>query len=148
MKGPLIVAAGMCCDLRKRCLPLATICATASVLVGAAASGLLKELFDRLRPAFADPTFAAAVTTPATPSFPSGHATTAFAAAAAVGALHPRLRWPLFALAALVGLSRVYLGVHYGLDVLAGAALGTAIGLGAVWTARRLPRVGARALPA
>lgn len=148
VKGPLMIAAGVCGDLRARCLPLATICATVSVVVAAAASGLLKELFDRLRPALADPTFAAAVSTPATPSFPSGHAATAFAAAAAVGALHPRLRWPLFAVAALVGLSRVYLGVHYGLDVLAGATLGTAVGLGVVRVTRRLPRVRARAVPA
>ena len=75
---------------------------------------------------------------PDTPSFPSGHATTAFAAAAVVGALYPRLRIPVYGLAALVGLSRVYLGVHYTLDVLAGAALGIALGLGVVWAIRRL----------
>jgi undecaprenyl-diphosphatase len=61
---------------------------------------------------------------------PSGHASTAFAAALAVGLAHPRLRWPLLALAALVALSRVWLGVHYLTDVIAGAALGAAVAAG------------------
>ncbi|MGI9111285.1 MAG: phosphatase PAP2 family protein, partial [Gaiellaceae bacterium] len=41
----------------------------------------------------------------------------------------PRLRWPLFALAALIAFSRVYVGVHYPLDALAGAVLGLLTGL-------------------
>jgi membrane-associated phospholipid phosphatase len=52
--------------------------------------------------------------------------------------LHPRLRWPVLGLATLVGLSRVYLGVHFWFDVLAGAALGIAVGWTAVWGMRRL----------
>ena len=57
---------------------------------------------------------------PAAASFPSGHAATAFAAAVAVALFYPRLGRPLLALAAVVALSRVYLGVHYLLDVAAG----------------------------
>jgi undecaprenyl-diphosphatase len=49
-----------------------------------------------------------------------------------VALLHPRLRLPAFGLAALVALSRVYLGVHYWLDIAAGAALGVLIGLATV----------------
>ena len=81
---------------------------------------------------------------PASPSFPSGHATTSFAAAAAVAILVPRLRVPAFALAALVGFSRVYLGVHYTLDVLCGAVLGTLIGVGIALAARRAAQQPAR----
>ena len=66
---------------------------------------------------------------PHSSSMPSGHATTAFAAAVAVGLVHPRLRWPLLVLAALVAVSRVWLGVHYLTDVIAGAALGTSVAL-------------------
>jgi undecaprenyl-diphosphatase len=139
VKAPLIVAAGGLADLGKcrRC-PNAAVCAAVSVGIAAALVGLVKEIVDRVRPALADPSVTALVATPPSPSFPSGHTTTAFAAAVAVGALHPRLRWPLIVLAALVGLSRVYLGVHYAFDVLAGAALGTAIGLTTVWAMRRV----------
>jgi len=61
---------------------------------------------------------------------PSGHATTSFALA---GALQRRWMW---AVAAISALSRVAIGVHYPSDVLAGAALGGALG----WAAARLFR--------
>jgi len=72
-------------------------------------------------------------------SFPSGHATTAFAAAFAWGAYLPRARWALYGLATLVAFSRVYLGVHFPLDVVYGAFLGAVIGLGSARLFRRRP---------
>jgi undecaprenyl-diphosphatase len=65
---------------------------------------------------------------PATLSFPSGHATTSFAAATAAGRIAPPARWPLRAAAAAMALTRPYLGLHYPSDAFAGAALGTALG--------------------
>jgi undecaprenyl-diphosphatase len=62
-------------------------------------------------------------------SFPSAHATSSTAAATALGRVQPRARLPLFALAAAICVGRPYLGMHYPSDVLAGAVLGTAIGL-------------------
>lgn len=59
-------------------------------------------------------------------SFPSGHSTTAFATAVALGALFPKARIPLLALAVPVVLTRIVLGSHYPSDVVAGAALGSA----------------------
>jgi undecaprenyl-diphosphatase len=57
-------------------------------------------------------------------SFPSGHATTAFALAATIGFISERWFYPALALAAAIALSRVTGGVHYPSDVLAGAVVG------------------------
>ena len=57
-------------------------------------------------------------------SFPSGHATTAFALAAVIGFVSERWFYPTLALAAVIGVSRVALGVHYPSDVVGGALLG------------------------
>ena len=64
-------------------------------------------------------------------SFPSGHTTTAFAVAVAVSVFLPKLRWVLIPFAFITGLSRVYLGVHFPLDVAYGGLIGALIGIGA-----------------
>lgn len=64
---------------------------------------------------------------PSSTSFPSGHAASASAFATAVGLEQPRLRVPVAGLASAVAFSRVYTGVHYPGDVLAGAAIGVAV---------------------
>lgn len=61
---------------------------------------------------------------PTDPSFPSNLATIVFAMAAGVGLGHRRLGIVAYLLATLAALSRVFAGVHYPLDVLAGATLG------------------------
>ena len=67
---------------------------------------------------------------PSSLSFPSAHSTASFAAATAMTRVDP-VAGVLFALAAAIAIGRPYLGMHYPSDVLAGALLGTAIGL--VW---------------
>lgn len=57
-------------------------------------------------------------------SFPSGHATTAFAAAVAIGALWPRLRPLMWTYAVVIAVSRVVVTVHHPSDVIAGALVG------------------------
>ncbi|MFC6704004.1 phosphatase PAP2 family protein [Flexivirga alba] len=64
---------------------------------------------------------------PTSSSFPSGHAASAAAFAAAVGLEMPALSVPLRALAALVGFSRISTGAHYPSDVAVGWLLGTAV---------------------
>jgi membrane-associated phospholipid phosphatase len=132
VKWPLIAAVGGFGDATsQRRLPTAALAATAAAAAAEGASVLIKSLTERARPPLADPGIQALVSLPDSTSFPSGHAATAFAAATAVGVFHPKLRTPLLALAALVALSRVYLGVHYWSDVLVGSLLGAAIGLAA-----------------
>jgi membrane-associated phospholipid phosphatase len=59
-------------------------------------------------------------------SYPSAHASTAFAGARILSRALPAA--PLYAVAGTLALSRLYLGLHYPSDVLAGASLGAAIG--------------------
>ena len=65
------------------------------------------------------------VGTPTQLSYPSTHAATCFAGAAALSRALPAA--PLFALAVPLALSRLYLGVHFPSDTLAGAVLGLAV---------------------
>ncbi len=57
-------------------------------------------------------------------SFPSSHATNIFTGMSLLAFVYPRLKIGLFIIAALVAYSRVYVGVHYPFDVLAGTILG------------------------
>ena len=137
VKGPLLVAAGFCADLRcKRAFPLVALAAAVSFFVASGLNALIKDLVDRSRPPLSMD-LDALVGLPASPSFPSGHAMSAFAVAAAIAVLAPRTRWAVLGVAAVIAFSRVYLGVHFWIDVLAGAALGIAIGAGIAVLARR-----------
>ena len=137
VKGPVLVGVGWCADLkRRRVFPLTAAAATASFFLASWLNYLLKAAVDRSRPPQAIG-FDALVGVPSSPSFPSGHAMSAFAVAGAIAVLAPRLRVPVLALAAAIAFSRVYLGVHFWIDVLAGAALGLAVGVGVACAARR-----------
>ena len=57
-------------------------------------------------------------------SFPSGHATLIFAALPLLFMTYPRQRWLFFIIALILALSRIYLGVHYVSDILAGMFIG------------------------
>jgi membrane-associated phospholipid phosphatase len=99
--------------------------ATATVAATYALNTAIKRVVGRRRPQVAD--LPPLTSTPTTLSFPSAHASTAFAGAR----LYSRLGLPaglLYALATGLALSRLYLGVHYPSDVLAGAVLGSLAG--------------------
>jgi membrane-associated phospholipid phosphatase len=115
---------------------------TEAVLAGDAVTGVLKGLVGRTRPfvtADSNPhdfKFGAGFTNADRVSFPSGHTTTAFAAAAAVTAETGRW-WPgstrfvgpvMYGGATMVGLGRMYHNKHWASDVILGAAIGTFAG--------------------
>ena len=85
-----------------------------------------KYLFNRARPFISDTEIAPLIKTPSSSSFPSGHSATAAAGAITLSAVYPSFAPALLLSGALVALSRIYLGVHYPFDVLAGLLIGTA----------------------
>jgi undecaprenyl-diphosphatase len=136
VKSVVIIGVGVAADLWSRRRPLGGVLATAAYFGAGGLDVLLKDAFARPRPPLVDPAVHPLVAVPHSYSMPSGHAGTAFAAAVAVALFHRRLRLPLLALAGLVAISRVWLGVHYLSDVLVGAALGTLVAL-ALWVGVR-----------
>jgi undecaprenyl-diphosphatase len=115
--------------LRRRPLLTITLLTAACVWTADLLTIGLKPLVDRPRPfdtvTDADPLLGGTLGS----SFPSGHAATSFAGAVILAYLFRR-GLPLFSLLAVaIAYSRVYLGVHYPSDVLAGAALGAAVAL-------------------
>lgn len=120
-----------------------------AVVLGAVVTNLtVKPLLMRPRPCDVNPAVAMIIPRPDGSSFPSGHTTAAFAAAAALWfARDPKAPAGLVVgvtvAAVLMGLSRMYCYVHYPTDVLAGAIVGTLAGLAAarlmdaLWKRRR-----------
>lgn len=132
--GALVALFALLPGARRRGGRRIAVAAAASAATALAIGAVLSHLVDRARPFVADPggvhQFAHHA---ADAGFPSDHATASFAIATAI-LLRDR-RWGLvaLALAAVLALTRVALGVHYPSDVLAGAALGSATALALWW---------------
>jgi undecaprenyl-diphosphatase len=108
----------------------------------------MKLAVDRRRPEDGIAGVDALVSTPSTAAFPSGHAATSFAAAVVLSLALPTLAPAFLVLAAAVSFSRLYVGVHFPLDVLAGAALGAGVATALLLLARALRRSRPRPTPA
>lgn len=101
-------------------------------------NGLLKNLVARPRPCWINPDVSLLVAMPKDYSFPSGHTLHCFIAATVLMCYDRRLGIPALGMALLVSFSRLYLYVHFPSDILAGALLGTGIGLLAVFAAEKI----------
>lgn len=118
------VVVALAIRMRQRAVAVILVIDTIAVI---AAYSLLKGMFSRERPRLFDK-----IALPTGYSFPSGHAMSAVGIygviAAALIALYPRARRPVIAAAialiAMVGLSRIYLGVHWPSDVIGGFLAG------------------------
>lgn len=133
----LAIGVAAAAQLRRPSLALAVFLAVAAADLSA--SGI-KHLVGRPRPEEGTGEIDVLMATPSSSSFPSGHAATSFAAAVAVCVAVPRLAPLVFGLAAAVAFSRLYVGAHYPLDVLAGAALGVAVATALLLLSRTLRR--------
>jgi undecaprenyl-diphosphatase len=91
-------------------------------------ANVIKEIFRRIRPCNVLPDARTILGCNGTYSFPSNHALNNFAAAFFFYKFFPKLKWLLFVTAALIAISRVYVGLHYPSDILGGAIIGSAFG--------------------
>lgn len=107
--------------------------AAAAVAGGAGAGAFLwlKRTCNRTRPCAIEPHCWATLLPPDQFSFPSGHSIMAFSVAVAIGMFYPALLPGLIFCASSVAVSRILLGMHFLSDVIAGSAIGAALGYAA-----------------
>jgi undecaprenyl-diphosphatase len=97
---------------------------------------VLKPWIARSRPCVTLPDVHLLVGLKTSLSFPSAHAANFFAVATYFNYFYPKYRWIYFSVAFFVALSRVSIGVHYPLDIIAGGILGAACALFVIYTWR------------
>lgn len=104
-------------------------------------NGVLKPLFGRVRPYDFDPEIHIIVKPLKDSSFPSGHTMAAFAFSASAARYYKRFGKVLYASALLMGLSRIYLCVHYPTDVISGALFGILFAAAAIKICERFKHI-------
>lgn len=132
----ILITVGLLIRSKTRSIGLTAVLSI--VLNTVISNGILKLWVARPRPFSTFTEIIPLITPPVDFSFPSGHTSSSFAVAFVLFALLPR-RWGVGALvtAALISLSRLYLGVHYPTDVLTGVLIGYGVAKMAVWAVKK-----------
>lgn len=142
----LLLAGGMC--LRKKTRRTGLLCFLSIGVELLLVNVALKNLVGRERPFQKIDGLEVLCRRPRDYSFPSGHTAVSFAAATAVFAGgYKRFGTLLLLYATLVGFSRMYLGVHYPTDVLAGAFIGASSAIGVKLTEKLFLKIGKKNPP-
>ena len=126
-----MIAAAMLFVLPKRYRKTGATVVAALLISLVICNGIMKNLYQRVRPFHADPTFEnlyRVFDRIYDWSFPSGHTSASFAAAVAIRLWNKKEGIGALVLAALISFSRLYLTVHYPTDVLASVVFGSAYG--------------------
>lgn len=100
----------------------------AGILAGAMFTYPLKFIIDRTRPHDLIESTRLLTPSESDPSFPSGHTELSFLAATIVSRFHPGYSKYLYSFSFIVGLSRIYVGVHFPIDVVGGIVIGVMLG--------------------
>jgi undecaprenyl-diphosphatase len=110
-------------------LIIALLLAIGVFLADQISAGIIKNYVGRLRPCWELEDINLLVRCGIGKSFPSAHAANNFFAATFLSYIFKRHKYTLFIIAFLVAISRVFVGVHYPLDIICGAFLGIIIGI-------------------
>lgn len=100
--------------------------------------GIIKNIVQRDRPFINMDGIDMLINTPITYSFPSGHTTSSFAAAGVLAISFKNKSVYVFVLAGLIAFSRLYLGVHFPTDIIAGIILGLSCSFISVFIGRKI----------
>jgi len=129
-RGIVWLAAGVTLTLARRVRPSGLVQLVLTILLASIlANHVLRPLVHRDRPFVSTPGIPIIGGRPEDASFPSGHTANAFAGSYVLSRIAPAARIAWWAMAVMIAYSRVYLGVHYPLDVIGGAALGWICGI-------------------
>ena len=127
-KGLVWIAAALLLMVNRKTRFIGILTLAALLLATVMGEGLLKHLIQRPRPYDDFPSINLLIAKSSAYSFPSGHATSAFAAAAVLARYLKKYAAAFWALASLIAFSRLYLFMHYPTDIIAGILLGLACG--------------------
>ena len=131
--GIFFIITGIVLTIFKKTRKLGIVFLTALVLNFIVNNLVLKNVVARIRPYEVEEGLKALIPPVYGYSFPSGHTSSAFTCAVTLWFYNKKIFYGAFVVAALIGFSRIYLGVHYPTDVLFGAVFGTLI---AIFTAK------------